>query len=83
MDYELTQHAENAVIRRKIRTEWLERALAAPERIVVDPVDDTLEHRLVIIPEYGDRVLRVVVNRITEPRRIVTLFFDRNMKGKL
>lgn len=42
-----------------------------------DPVDPDLEHRLARIPEYGNHVLRVIVNGKTTPPRIVTAFFDR------
>ena len=35
------------------------------------------------IPEFGGRVLRVAVNTTVEPNRVVSVFFDRQMKGKL
>ena len=35
------------------------------------------------IPEFGGRVLRVAVNTAIEPNRVVSVFFDRQMKGKL
>ena len=35
------------------------------------------------VPEFGHRVLRVVVNPTVAPIRVVTLYFDRKMKGKL
>jgi hypothetical protein len=35
------------------------------------------------IPEFGGRVLRVTVNRTVEPKRVVSVFCDRKMKGKL
>ena len=34
-------------------------------------------------PEFGGRVLRVTVNTAVEPNRVVSVFFDRRMKGKL
>lgn len=33
--------------------------------------------------EFGGRVLRVAVNKAVEPNRVVSVFFDRQMKGKL
>jgi hypothetical protein len=36
-----------------------------------------LEHRLAVIAEYGDWVLRVVVNTKAFPMRNVTAYFDR------
>lgn len=83
MPYQLTQHAKDAIAKRSIPTAWLERVLASPQRIEVDGTDPSLEHRLAVIEEHGQRVLRVVVNVRTAPERVVTLFFDRNMKGKL
>ena len=35
------------------------------------------------IPEFGGRVLRVAVNKAVERNRVVSVFFDRKMKGKL
>ena len=42
-----------------------------------------MERRFRRIPEFGGRVLRVAVNTTVEPNRIVSVFFDRKMKGKL
>lgn len=77
MDYLLTEHARDALAKRGIRHEWVERALNAPQATAADPGDSDLEHRLARIPEFGDRVLRVIVNPKTKPLRIVTAFFDR------
>jgi len=41
-----------------------------------------LEHRLAKVPELANRVLRVIVSK-SEPKRVVTLYPDRNMKGKI
>ena len=83
MAHEFTEHAKRALDRRRIRNEWVETALASPERTEPDKVDAALEHRLVRIPDYGDRVLRVIVNLSVDPQRVVTAFFDRTMRGKL
>lgn len=77
MDYELTEHAHDALEKRKIELAWVERAIDTPESTEADPVDPDLEHRLVRIPESGNRVLRVIVTRTATPLRIVTAFFDR------
>lgn len=77
MDYILTEHARDALARRQIPLEWLERVLNAPEATEADPIDPELEHRLARIPEFGGRVLRVIVNFETTPLRVVTAFFDR------
>jgi hypothetical protein len=83
MDYTLTDHALDAVAKRKILLEWLERTLGDPQRVELDATDPALEHRLAVIPEYGNRALRVIVNRSVDPMRVVTLFFDRKMRGRL
>ena len=83
MQYVLTTHATDALGKRKVLREWLERVLTAPSRRLPDPIDPTLEHRLAIIPEHDNRVLRVIVNTQFNPVRVVTLYFDRTMRGKL
>ncbi|HKB57600.1 MAG TPA: DUF4258 domain-containing protein [Lacunisphaera sp.] len=83
MNYEMSQHAATVIAERDIRVSWLERALHQPNRVEPDRHDPELTHHLVIIPEHGDRVLRVVLNNRVAPVRIVTLFFDRKMKGQL
>jgi hypothetical protein len=77
VDYSLTEHAQDALVRRQIPLEWLERVLNAPEATEADPMDPELEHRLAQITEFGGRVLRVIVNCQTTPARVVTAFFDR------
>jgi hypothetical protein len=77
MDYVLTEHARDALRKRQIALAWMERALSAPEATEADPVDPDLEHRLARIPEFGNRVLRVIVNGRRTPPLVVTVFFDR------
>lgn len=79
----LTQHAQEMLAKRGIEVAWLERAVVAPAMVLPDPVDPTLEQRFVKIPEHGDRVLKVVVNKIASPERVVSVYFDRRMKGVL
>jgi hypothetical protein len=83
MKFELTKHAQKALDEREIPMEWLERTFAAPELTLPDPDDATVERRFRRIPEFGGRVLRVAVNTTVEPNRVVSVFFDRKMKGKL
>ncbi len=83
MNYEMTKHARKALEERDVLIEWLERTLSAPELVLPDPEDATVERHFRRIPEFGDRVLRVAVNTAVEPRRVVSVFFDRTMKGKL
>ena len=83
MKFELTQHASKALAEREIAIEWVERTLAAPELRLPDPDDADVERLYRKIPEFGWRVLRVAVNTTVEPNRVVSVFFDRQMKGKL
>ena len=83
MKYELSEHARVRMRERKIETAWLERAFTTPERTEPDPDDPAMEHRLAAIPEKGYRVLRVVCDPRTTPLKIVTMHFDRSLKGKL
>lgn len=76
-DYVLTQHARDALAKRQIEIDWMEQALTAPEVIEPDPVDPDLEHRLARVPQFGDRVLRVIINSKRKPPLVVTVFFDR------
>lgn len=83
MDYQLSQHAAKRMQERKIEERWVQAALDAPDRQEADPVDIEAKHALKIIPEMGNRVLRVVYNEISRPVRIISVFFDRGMKGRL
>lgn len=83
MKFELTKHAKDALTEREIPIEWVERTLNTPELRRPDPRDAAVERRFRRIPEFGGRVLRVAVNTKVEPNRVVSVFFDRKMKGKL
>jgi uncharacterized DUF497 family protein len=79
----LTQHAKDMLTKRRIDVAWIEKAVDSPNLVVPDPLDTTLEQRFVKIPEYGGRVLKVVVNKMASPERVVSAYFDRRMKGVL
>ena len=83
MKFELTKHAKKVLAEREIPLEWMERTLVEPELRQPDPDDAAVERRFRRIPEFGNRVLRVAVNTAVEPNRVVSVFFDRKMKGKL
>ena len=84
IDYELTEHAKESLRKRSvIRLEWLERVLAQPAKVEPDRVDPLLQHRLGPVDEFGGRVLRVVVNPSHTPVSVITVYFDRRMRGKL
>lgn len=79
----LSAHAQTVIAERSIDPEWIERVLAKPERIANDESDPVLRHAIGRIPEYGNRVLRVVYNGSVEPVRVVTAYFDRTLRNKL
>lgn len=83
MNYELTRHARDVIVERQIPVDWLERVLASPVVIEASATDPELENRFAAIPEFGNWILRVVVNTRVVPERVVSVYFDRKMKGKL
>jgi Domain of unknown function (DUF4258) len=83
MNYTLSKHAEDAIKEREIRSEWIAACLTEPMATEADPVDPDIRHALRIIDEFGYRVLRVIYNQTTKPAHVVTVYFDRTMKGKL
>ena len=83
MKFQLTKHAQRAMAEREIPIEWVQRTVEAPEVTLPDLNDATVQRCFRRIPEFGGRVLRVTVNRTVEPKRMVSVFFDRKMKGKL
>lgn len=83
MAAEFTRHARDALRKREILEEWVQRVLQQPQKIEADRLDPSLEHRMLPIVEKEDRVLRIIVNRTVSPERIITAYFDRKLKGKL
>lgn len=83
MNYTLSKHAEDVIRERGIDPGWISITLEKPALVLPGRDDPDTEHALRAIPEYGSRVLRVIYNRTREPVHVVTVFFDRTMKGKL
>ena len=83
MELTYTLHALHVMEERGIFSEWVERAVAAPERRMPDPHDEAVERFYIRIPERDGRVLRVAVNTDARPWRVVSTFFDRSMRGEL
>ena len=79
MDIKYTNHAAAMLIERKIPHEWIQRTINEPERTYTG--DDGNLHYLKSVPEFGNRVLRVVVNPMAIPVTVITFFFDRRVKG--
>lgn len=83
MKYELSEHAATRMSERKIEVAWVEETLLNPQQIERDTDDPQLEHRLAPISARDYRVLRVVCDPRQTPLKIVTVHFDRSMKGNL
>ncbi|WP_446397648.1 DUF4258 domain-containing protein [Coleofasciculus sp. E1-EBD-02] len=82
-DYILTEHARARMLERNIQQEWIERTLSNPDLLELDSEDSTKRHAFKTIPEYGDRVLRVIYNPNYKPWIIISVYFDRKRKGTL
>ena len=61
---------------------WIERALAEPDWTQADPAKPGLMHAFLRVAERKDRVLRVVYNPSVHPVRVITVYFDRRMRGR-
>jgi len=83
MEYSLSKHAIVVIAERGIDQAYLEKTLESPELTLDDKYDKELQHRLRAFPEYGNRILRVVVNNSKSPVHVVTAYFDRSMRDKL
>jgi len=81
--YILSKHAKERLKERKLKEEWIKRALNNPQKVGVDPHDPSVHIVWKEITEMDNRVLKVCYNPNKQPIVIVTLHFDRKMKGKL
>lgn len=81
MNFRLSVHALHVAEERKIPLEWITRAVESADSVETQP--DGTSHYLKSIVEHGDRVLRVVLSTGTTPPVVVTVFFDRRMKGRM
>ena len=82
-DLTYTAHARLAMSEREISADWIERVVASPGLRLYDPNDVEVERFYGSIAEMDGRVLRVAVNTRVVPWRVVNVFFDRRMRGRL
>ena len=80
---ECTHHAIHAMVELGISIKWVEQAVVSPALRTPDPNASEIERFFCKIPERDDRILRVAVNTHVTPWRVVSVFFDRAMRGKL
>lgn len=81
--YEMSNHAQARLAERKIKLQWVKITLMAPMLVEPHPDDVDCQCAYKTISEANGRVLKVVYNTVTEPWRVITVHFDRRMRGKL
>ena len=75
-----TDHATDVLRERKIPEDWVWLAVEEPDAQEIGLDGNT--HFVKAVVDYEGRMLRVVVNMGTTPKRIVTVFFDRRLRRK-
>ena len=83
MIFVLSNHAQERSIQRGIREEWIRKTILNPQKTEIDPINSTALRAWREIPENNNAVLLVVYNPQTNPFVVITVFFDRSMRGKL
>ena len=83
VNFELTEHAKLRISDRQISLHWIEMTLLSPQEVELDSKDPDLRHALLTIADYNNRVLRVIYNVKAAPNKVVSMYFDRKMRGKL
>ena len=76
----LSKHTADEMDGRGIRLAHIEAALTSPDRVVPDPKDPLLTRSFKAIPEFGNRVLRVVYRPDGTDIFVVTAHWDRGAK---
>ncbi|WP_102961234.1 DUF4258 domain-containing protein [Mangrovicella endophytica] len=74
-----SQHARDAIDERKLDVAWVKRTIEEPDWIG-DDLRPGRRRYFKVIPEFGNRVLRVVCVENEHERRIITIFFDRDAR---
>jgi len=78
MKYELSKHAKDVISNREIDITWVEDVLSSPTK--TDVISKTEIHFYKSIIDASNKCLKVVVNPVNE--KIITAYFDRNMRKK-
>jgi len=76
-------HALVAMAERRIRREWVERALSEPEFTRPDPIHSKRRANYCRIEEFDGRRLRVVYEEVGGKDLGITVFFDRKAEKRL
>ena len=73
----LSLHAQGQMLERKIKVEWVEAVMRAPEFVRIDKIDKKVTLAFARIPDAGDRWLRVVYKTTESETFVITTFLDR------
>ena len=76
----LSKHTADEIKRRGILLSYIEAALTSPDRVAQDVTDPALSRSYKIIPEFGNRVRRVVYRPDGDDIFVVTAHWDRGAK---
>jgi hypothetical protein len=76
----LSKHTADEMGGRGIDLAYIETAIRAPDRVTDDPTDPALTRSYKTIPEFGNRVLRVVHRPDGSDIFVVTAHWDRGAK---
>ena len=77
-DAELSGHTRDMLAERDLQEAWIWRVLREPDQHWSGP--DGNEHFAKAIAERDNRMLHVVLNPKSQPKRVVTAFFDRRLR---
>ena len=80
INFEFTKHAKDMLIEREIPEKWIFDCIDKPETEYWE--NNNTVHYVKAIEDFDNRLLRVVVNPFTTPKKIITFFFDRRLKEK-
>jgi len=83
MNLSFTKHAKHVMSAREIKERWILETVKNPEFREEDPHDAEIERFYRRVAERDNRVLRFAVNTKLATWRVVSVFFDRKMRGKL
>ena len=75
---ERSRHFHDMLKERHIDEDWVNRCEQSPDK--TEEHNDGTLHLIKLIPEFGSRWLRVIVNTETSPHKEVTAFFDRRLR---
>lgn len=83
VEFVLSKHARKRLKDRGVSVDDVRRAIIDPDHVEIDPQDDELTHAVKRFHRRGiSKQLRVVYNHLVSPRRVVTVFFERERRRR-